>query len=92
MRLYVGNLPYTTTEADLREMFQARKSRVSSCSIVMDHDMHRSKGYGFVEVDEASAEGVIDELNGTEYGGRRLVVNRARERAPRRATGRAGNW
>ena len=83
MRIYVGNLPYTTTEDDLRETF-AEFGQVSSVNIIIDRDTNRSKGFGFVEMaDKAEAEAAIEGLNEKSVGGRNLRVNEARPRAER---------
>lgn len=92
-KLYVGGLPYTTTEDELRDAF-AQAGTVESASVIMDRMSGRSKGFGFVEMatdDEAKA--AIDMWNGKEFGGRRLTVNEARPlepRAPRRGGGGFG--
>ncbi|QBD79861.1 RNA-binding protein [Ktedonosporobacter rubrisoli] len=80
MRLYVGGLPYQTTEDDLNELF-APKGQVKSVSVIIDRDTGRSKGFGFVEMDnDEDARRAIDELNGTSLGNRTITVNEARER------------
>lgn len=87
-RLYIGNLPYNTTEADLHELFE-QAGEVVSAVIVMDRDTGRSRGFGFVEfATEQEAQKAIQTLNGTEYGGRTLRVDEARERMERREGGR----
>ena len=82
-KLYVGNLSYQTQDTDLREQF-AQFGTVLSANIVTDRDTGRSKGFGFVEMssgDEAAA--AIEKLNGSDLGGRSLVVNEARPMEPR---------
>ena len=74
MNIYVGNLSYRTTEAELKEAF-AQFGEVRRAKIVKDRETDRSKGFGFVEMDEA-----IDALNEKELGGRTLRVNEARPR------------
>ncbi len=81
--LYVGNLPYQTTESDLKELFE-EYGEVNSAKIITDRETGRSRGFGFVEIDEGNAQKAIDSLNGTNFGGRNLKVNEARERKPRR--------
>jgi len=81
--LYVGNLPYQTTEDELKKLFE-EYGEVSSTKIITDRETGRSRGFGFVEIDEESAQKAIDSLNGTNFGGRNLKVNEARERKPRR--------
>lgn len=93
VKLYVGNLPYSTTDADLSEMF-AGFGTVVSASVITDRDTGRSKGFGFVEIEEDDkAKAAIEALNGKEQGGRNLVVNEARprEERPRRDDNRGGN-
>lgn len=76
-KIYVGNLSFQTTENDLNELF-ATYGAVESVSIITDRDTGRSKGFGFVSMDEANAEKAISELNGREHNGRALTVNEAR--------------
>ena len=77
-KIYVGNLSFQTTEADLTSMFDQHGS-VESVKIITDRDTGRSKGFGFVEMnDDEAAEKAIAELNGKEVGGRALTVNEAR--------------
>lgn len=93
VKLYVGNLPYSTTDADLNELF-AQYGTVVSATVIMDRDSGRSKGFGFVEFeDDDAAKAAIEALNGKENGGRNLVVNEARprEERPRRDDNRGGN-
>lgn len=84
-KLYVGGLPYSTTEDELRDAF-SQAGAVSSASIIMDRMTGRSKGFGFVEMasDEDAQKG-IDLWNGKDFGGRTLTVNEARpmEERPR---------
>jgi len=78
MKLYVGNLPYSTTEEDLRNLF-AQYGNVESVAVITDRDTGRSKGFGFVEFgDDNEARNAISALSGQEYGGRALTVNEAR--------------
>lgn len=78
MKLYVGNLPYSTTEEDLRKLF-SQYGNVESVAVITDRDTGRSKGFGFVEFpDENEARNAISGLSGQEYGGRALTVNEAR--------------
>ena len=78
-KIYVGNLPFATTADDLRDLF-ARHGEVSSASVVMDRESGRSRGFGFVEMETASAEVAIAALNGRDMGGRSLRVNEAESR------------
>ena len=80
MRLYVGGLPYQTTEQDLIDLFSP-SGEVASAVVITDRDTGRSKGFGFVEMnDEQEARSAIDRLNGTILGSRNITVNEARER------------
>ena len=80
MRLYVGGLPYQTTEHDLIDLFE-QIGQVTEVSVITDRDTGRSKGFGFVEMgDEQVARTAIERLNGTLLGGRTIMVNEARER------------
>ncbi len=78
--IYVGNLPYSTTDDELKEIF-APFGTVSSSRIITDRYTGRSKGFGFVEMEnEEDAEKAINELNGTEVGGRAVKVDGAKPR------------
>jgi RNA recognition motif-containing protein len=77
--LYVGNLPWETTEADLVDIFRQHGTVISS-RIATDRDTGRARGFGFVEVEDADAEKMVAAMNDTELGGRRVVVNEARQR------------
>jgi RNA recognition motif-containing protein len=80
MRLYVGGLPYQTTERDLIELFE-QEGQVIEATIITDRDTGRSKGFGFVEMsNEQEAQSAIQRLNGTYLGNRTITVNEARER------------
>lgn len=82
-KLYVGNLPYSTTSDDLRDLFAAYGTIVSA-DVVTDRDTGRSKGFGFVEIEEDDkAMAAIEALHGQDMNGRALVVNEARPREPR---------
>ena len=93
-KLYVGGLPYQTTEDELRDAF-AQAGSVTSSMIITDRMTGRSKGFGFVEMaTDAEAQAAIDMWNGKEFNGRRLTVNEARpreERAPRQYSDNGGN-
>ena len=91
-KMYVGNLPWSATEADLRDLFQAYGT-VHSAAVIMDRETGRSRGFGFVEMDEQDAEKAMSKLDGSEFGGRSLRVNEAQERSrggPRGGGGRGG--
>ncbi len=81
--IYVGNLPFDQTEDDIRELF-SQYGTVHSVKVVMDRVSGRSKGFGFVEMDQQEAEAAIQALDGSNFGGRDIRVNEARERKPRR--------
>ncbi|NBV76816.1 RNA-binding protein [bacterium] len=89
-KLYVGGLPYATTDAELKEAF-AKAGSVDSATIIMDKMTGRSKGFGFVEMSsDEEAQAAIDMWNGKDFGGRTLTVNEARPleaRPPRREYG-----
>lgn len=88
MNLYVGNLSYDLSEDELRSAFEQFGS-VSSCNIIIDRDTGRSKGFGFVEMDDNSeAEAAIEALNESPLKGRPLRVNQARPRGDRPGGGR----
>ena len=88
MNLYVGNLPYQTTEEDLREAF-ANFGEVSSVSVITDKFSGRSKGFAFVEMpDNSEADAAIKALNESEMGGRNIKVNQAKPRGDRPSGGR----
>ncbi len=90
-RLYVGNLPFSTDEAQLRELFQEGGRQVTEVKIITDRDTGRPRGFAFVEMaNQADADGAVNALNGREFGGRALTVNEAREQAPRRGGGGGG--
>ena len=79
-RLFVGNIPYSATEEELRDLF-ARSGAVASVRVITDFDTGRSKGYAFVEMTTADdAEKAIRELNNASLSGRTIVVNEARPR------------
>ena len=83
-KLYIGGLPYSTTEDQLREAF-SQAGAVSSAAIIMDRMSGRSKGFGFVEMtNDDDAQKAIDMWNGKDFGGRTLTVNEARPMEPRR--------
>ena len=83
MNIYIANLPYSTDRAQLRELFSAF-GEVTSARVVTDRETGRSKGFGFVEMpDNTQAQAAVDALNGSDVGGRKVVVNEARPRPPR---------
>src|SRR6186713_2557129 len=91
-KLYVGNLPYQTTESDLQTLFEAT-GEVSTINIVRDRATGQARGFAFVEMsDEESAKRAISELDRHEYGGRNLTVNEAKPMTPRGSGGGGGGF
>jgi RNA recognition motif-containing protein len=89
-KLYVGNLGYNVTDADLTKMFEAHGT-VESAQVIMDRDTGRSKGFGFVEMKtDQEAQAAIAALNGQDNGGRQLNVNEARPRTEGGGRGGSG--
>ncbi|MEJ2509494.1 MAG: RNA-binding protein [Gammaproteobacteria bacterium] len=80
--IYVGNLPFTASEDEVRELFE-RHGAVHSVKLINDRETGRPRGFGFVEMEPADAEAAIQALNGQDMGGRALRINEAQERAPR---------
>src|SRR5580658_6257404 len=81
--LYVGNLPHSTTEAELRNVFEAHGA-VEKITLVTDRETGRSRGFAFVEMTNASeADKAIAALNGTDLGGRTLTINEAKPKTDR---------
>ena len=82
-KLYVGNLPYSTVDADLQALF-SQAGTVKSAQVIKDRQSGRSKGFGFVEMSSAEeAQSAIDMFHGKDYSGRPLTVNIARPREDR---------
>ena len=80
MKIYVGNLPFSTTEDELRRLFEQHGS-VDSVAVITDRETGRPRGFAFVEMSDASgADAAIQVLNGRELGGRALRVNEATQR------------
>ncbi|HME98391.1 MAG TPA: RNA-binding protein [Terriglobia bacterium] len=92
-KLYVGNLSFQTTEEELNGIF-SQFGAVESVTIITDRDTGRSKGFGFVVMEQADADKAIEQLNGSQLGGRNLTVNEARPMVKRefndRGRGRGG--
>lgn len=81
-RLYVGNLPFTADETQIRDLFAQSGRQVSEVKLVTDRDTGRPRGFGFVEMGSSQdADGAIRDLNGHDFGGRPLTVNEAKERS-----------
>ena len=86
-KLYVGNLPYSATDAVLGETF-AQCGTVTSAKVITDRDTGRSKGFGFVEMSsETEAQNAINKFNGADWEGRPMTVNEAKPMAPREGGG-----
>ncbi|MGB3617623.1 MAG: RNA-binding protein [Catalinimonas sp.] len=90
MNIYVGNLPYRMADDELYNLF-SEYGEVKSATVIKDRETGRSKGFGFVEMDDSGQAGeAIENLHGTELGGRNLTVNEARPREERPRAPR--NW
>ncbi len=81
-KIYVGNLPWSAGDTELRDLFSSLGT-VHSASVITDRDTGRSRGFGFVEMDDADAEKAINELNGRDMDSRPLRVNEAQDRQSR---------
>ena len=89
-KLYVGNLPYSVDQDALQNAF-SQCGTVDSVNVIMDRDTGQSKGFAFVEMSsDSEAQKAIQELNGTNIGGREIKVNEAKPRAPRGGGGGGG--
>ena len=80
--IYVGNLPWSATEEQVRDLF-ADHGNVLSVKLVNDRETGRARGFGFVEMEDADADNAIEALDNSSFGGRTLRVNEAKPRAPR---------
>lgn len=90
MNLYVGNLPHSATEADLRTLFSAH-GQVDNVSIITDRETGRARGFAFVEMaDSGAAQKAIAALDGSELGGRALKINEAKPKTDRPRGGGGG--
>jgi RNA recognition motif-containing protein len=88
-KLYVGNLPYETTETDLQSLF-SQAGAVETVNVMRERETGRARGFAFVEMGtDADAQNAIAQLNDHEFGGRRLTVNEARPQ-PARSSGFGG--
>jgi RNA recognition motif-containing protein len=91
-RIYVGNLPWSCSTSDLEAMFGAH-GEVTAAEVINDRVTGKSRGFGFVQMaSDDAANAAMNALNGTEMAGRALVVNEARERAPRSGGGGGGGY
>jgi RNA recognition motif-containing protein len=89
-KLYVGNLPYETNEADLEALF-AQAGPVESVNVIRDRETGRARGFAFVEMaTDEGAQQAVTTLNEQNFGGRRLTVNEAKPQAPRSGGGGGG--
>ncbi|MCF7797813.1 MAG: RNA-binding protein [Lentisphaeria bacterium] len=86
--IYVGNLPFSASEDDIRNVF-AEYGEVHSVKLITDRDTGRPRGFGFVEMDEDPANQAIEGLQDYSMEGRTLQINEARERKPRRTNDRS---
>ena len=92
MKMYVGNLAWSVTQADLESLF-GEYGAVRSAEVIMDRETGRSRGFGFVEMDsQEAAQQAMQALNGKDFQGRNLTVNEARERSPRPGGGGRGGY
>lgn len=94
INIYVGNLPFSTSDGDLEQLF-TQFGQIGKASIISDRETGRSRGFGFVEMpNREEGEKAIAELNGADFGGRSLVVNEAkpREERPRGSFGGGGGF
>ncbi len=80
--LYVGNLPWSATEDEVRNLF-AEHGNVRSVKLISDRETGRARGFGFVEIDDTDAAAAVEALDGMNFGGRTLRVNEAQPKAPR---------
>jgi len=81
-KMYVGNLPWSTTEDDLKQLF-AEYGDVQSVAVITDRETGRSRGFGFVEMEPSEADNAMRELDGRDFGGRNLRVNEAQKKERR---------
>lgn len=80
--IYVGNLPWSATEEEVRSAFEKYGS-VVSVKLIQDRDTGRPRGFGFVEMEDQGSDEAIEALNGSDFGGRAIKVNEARPRSER---------
>ena len=82
MNIFVGNLAFSVTEEELRGLFEEHGA-VNSLRLITDRDTGRSRGFGFVEMENAEADSAIKALNGMDFQGRNMKVNQAEDKKPR---------
>jgi RNA recognition motif-containing protein len=87
MKIFVGNLPFNTTETSLRDLFAAHGA-VDKVAVITDRDTGQPRGFGFVEMPNSDAARAMQALNGTDHEGRTLKVNEAKDRERPARTGR----
>src|SRR5271163_212089 len=87
--IYVGNLPFTATEDEVRGLFE-RHGKVDSVKLINDRETGRPRGFAFVDMPSGEAQAAIQQTNGFQMGGRPLRVNEEKERAPRKPGGGGG--
>ncbi len=85
-KLYVGNLPFTAQEDEIRNLFSTY-GEVLSVALISDRETGRPRGFGFVEMNESGARSAMEALDGKDFQGRNLRINEAQERAPRSGGG-----
>jgi RNA recognition motif-containing protein len=90
-RIYVGNLPFTASEDDIRDLF-TEYGEVISVALITDRETGRPRGFGFVEMDDAGATKAVQSLDQTDMGGRNLTVNEARPQQSRGGGGGGERW
>lgn len=90
-KLYVGNLPFTTTDEAVRTLF-SQHGTVEKVSLISDRDTGRPRGFGFVEMSNADASRAMQALNGTDFDGRALKVNEAQDRERSGGGSRVGGF
>ena len=89
-RIYVGGLPFSTTEAEMNTLF-ATYGQVTSAKLITDRESGQSRGFGFIEMpNDAEAVTAMEKLNGTDFGGRKLTINEARPMEARTGGGDRG--
>ena len=92
MKLFVGNLPFSATENEIRDAFEAH-GEVSDVAVITDRETGRPRGFAFVEMsDSGQANAAIEALNGQDFGGRSINVNEARPREDRPRGGGGGGY
>ncbi|MDQ2907302.1 MAG: RNA-binding protein [Chloroflexota bacterium] len=89
MKLYVGRLPYQTTDQDLSDLF-GQYGQVLSATVIVDRETGRSKGFGFVEMNDQEAQAAMSQLNNSTLEGRTIIVNEAQDRREPRSGGGGG--